>query len=93
MASRRSSEEIRTLLHARLDALLDGSDRVMDNAAYGQTVHDLDDFLIDAGRKLLQEVYEQKLQERINHTETDVAVQECPKCKKKHTTKTRNRKP
>ena len=92
MSSRRSSEEIRSLLHARFDALLADSEKAMDNAAYGQTVHDLDDFLTEAGRTLLKEVYQEKLQERIAQTETFGEAQQCPQCKKKRTTKTRSRK-
>jgi hypothetical protein len=65
MASRPSSEEIRSLLYDRFEALLQECEQVMDNAAYGQAVHDLDDFLFTAGRALLNEVYQHKLQERI----------------------------
>ena len=76
----------------RLDAMLEESNTVMDNSAFGQTVHDLDDFLFDAGRQFLQEVYQQKLQERIAQTERTAVSQSCPQCKKKRTTNTRNPK-
>ena len=33
--------EVRAFLHDRLDALLEESTTIMDNAAFGQTVHDL----------------------------------------------------
>ena len=85
------SAEVRTFLHDRLDVLLAESEAVMDNSAFGQTVHDLDDFLFDAGRHFLREVYQQKLQERIVQSEGTAASQCCPLCKKnalrKHETK------
>ena len=46
-----SSSEVRALLHERLDALLSDCDKVMDSAAYGRTLHDLDDFLFIAGKR------------------------------------------
>ena len=46
------SAEVHSFLHDRLDAMLEESNKVMDNSAFGQTVHDLDDLLFDAGRAL-----------------------------------------
>jgi hypothetical protein len=86
------SADVRDLLHDRLDTLLAESETTMNNAAYGQAVHDLDDFLFVEGRKFLHEVYQQKLQERINQTEASAESHPCPQCKKKRTTKTKNRK-
>ena len=83
---------VHAFLHDRLDTMLEESNKVMDNSAFGQTVHDLDDFLFDTGRAFLQEVYQQKLQERIAQMEGTAESQCCPKCKKKRTTKTRNPK-
>ena len=64
-----SSPDIRAFLHERLDALLDDCHKVGDNAAYGRYIHDLDDFLYIEGRKFMQEVLEQKLQEHIRNDE------------------------
>ena len=74
---------VRDLLVERLEALLADCDQVMDNAGYGQTLHDLDDFLLLAGKKFLGEVFQQKLQERITKTESTPEAQQCPRCKKK----------
>jgi hypothetical protein len=92
MNSRSPSPDICGLLHDRLDAMLSECDLVMDNADFGQTVHDLDDFLIDAGREFLKEVYQQKLQERIKQIETTPETKQCPDCKKKLIPNTKNRK-
>ena len=54
----------RELLHARLDALLDESDLVADNAAYGETFDDLENFFLIKGRKFLQETFQEQLQRR-----------------------------
>ena len=86
------SVDVRSLLHDRLDTLLEESETLLNNAAYGQTVHDLDDFLFVEGRKFLHEVYQQKLQERIDQTDASAESHPCPQCKKKRTTKTKNRK-
>ena len=39
---------------------------------WGQAFHDLDDFLFIAGRKFTQEILQQKFQERIEKTETNI---------------------
>ena len=49
---------VRDLLVERLDSLQSECDQAMDDAAYGQTIHDLDDFLVIAGKKFLQEVFQ-----------------------------------
>jgi hypothetical protein len=77
MQSPSAPVDVRSLLHDRLDAMLVNSDKVMDNATAGQTIHDLDDFLVDAGREFFQEVYQQKLQERIAQTEADDTTSPC----------------
>ena len=76
------SAEVRTFLHDRFEALLEESDPVIDNAACGQTVHNLADILFDAEREFLREIYQQKLQERIAQMEGTAESQCCPKCKK-----------
>jgi hypothetical protein len=55
----------------------------MDHAAYGRTLHDLDDSFCTKGQEFLQEVFKQKLQERIERTETTTEGKQCPHCKKK----------
>jgi len=86
------SPDVRDLLHERLNILLDECNQVMDNAAYGQTIHDLDDFMLIAGKKFLQEVMQQKLHERIERAEQKPENKQCPQCKKKRSTKTKKRK-
>jgi len=86
------SPAVRDLLRERLDTLLDECDQVMDAAAYGQTIHDLDDFMLIAGKKFLQAVMQQKLQERIEQAEQKAEQKQCPQCKKKRNTKTKKRK-
>ena len=81
----------RELLHARLDALLDESDLVADNAAYGDTFDDLENFFLIKGRKFLQETFQEQLQHRVESVETTVEGKECPHCKKKRATKMKNR--
>jgi hypothetical protein len=60
---------VRDILHEKLDALLDDCDTVMDNAAFGQIIHDLDDFLFVEGKKFTKEVLQEKLQEHIGWSE------------------------
>jgi len=61
MRSRSPQSDVRELLHESLDALLTDCDKIADNAAYGRTLHDLDDFIFIEGRKLLNEVLQQKM--------------------------------
>jgi len=82
----------RELLHARLDALLDDCDLVADHSAYGETFDDMEVFFLTKGRAFLQATFQEKLQERIEHTETTSEAKQCPHCKKKRATKTTNRK-
>ena len=49
----------RELLHAKLDALLDECDLVADNAAFGQTLNDMEEFFLLKGRKFLQETFQE----------------------------------
>jgi hypothetical protein len=60
-----SSSDIRSVLIEHLDTLIAESELVMDNAAHGRTFHDLDDFFCTKGQEFLQEIFKQKLQERI----------------------------
>ena len=48
----------------------------MDNAPCGQTLNNLDDFLLINGRNFLKEILKQKIQDRIEQTEKtpDVAA-------------------
>jgi hypothetical protein len=77
----------RALLIAKFEALLDECDIVADNAAYGETLDDLEMFFLIKGRKFLQDTFQEKLQERIERTEETHEGKQCPKCKKKHATK------
>ena len=45
--------------------------------------HDLDDFFCTKGHDFLQEVYQQKLQEKITIIEKTDEGKQCPNCKKK----------
>jgi hypothetical protein len=87
-----SPSSIRELLHARLDSLLDECDHVSANSAYGQTLNDLEDFFLTKGRKFLQETFQEKLQECIGHIETTPESKQCPSCKKKRMSRTKNQK-
>jgi len=82
----------RELLHAKLDALLDECDLVSSAAAYGQTLNDMEEFFLTKGRKFLQETFQEKLQECVEHTEANTETKHCPDCKKKRKPKTKNRK-
>jgi hypothetical protein len=82
----------RELLHAKLDALLDESDLVADNAAFGETFDDMELFFLTKGRTFLRETFQEKLQERIKQTETTGEAKQCPHCKKKRAIKTTKRK-
>jgi protein involved in sex pheromone biosynthesis len=93
MNSPSPSSDVRALLHEKLDAMLDECDLVMDNAAFGQILHDLDDFLFVEGRKFTKEVLEQKLQERIETTEATPKGKQCPHCKKKRKSNSKKGKP
>ena len=76
----------RELLHAKLDALLDECDLIPSNP---QTLDNMELFFLDKGRKLLQEAFQEKLQERIQQVETTTEAKQCPHCKKKRNTKTK----
>jgi hypothetical protein len=89
------SPSVRDLLVAKFEALLAECDLVADNAAFGQTLDDMDEFFLIQGRQFLQETFEAKLQERIKRTEAATPPPDCPKCKKKQFSKTKrpNRAP
>jgi hypothetical protein len=74
---------VRDLLHERLDALLADCDTVMDNAETGQIIHDIDNLLFVEGKKFINEVLKEKLQERIEALEDTPETKECGQCKKK----------
>jgi hypothetical protein len=82
----RTPAETRALLHERLDVLLDESDIVAKNAAYGQALDNLDEFYLDKGRKFLQETFQEKLQELVDQTDADPTIKQCAVCKKKRVT-------
>ena len=88
MLTESSLADRRSLLLAKFEALLDECDLVTQNAAYGETLNDMEEFFLFKGRKFLQE----KLQERIEQVEETDDAKQCPHCKKKRATKTRNRK-
>ena len=76
------SSDIHALLHEKFESLLPDCDQVLDKSAHGNTFDDLDPFLFTEGRKVLAEVLEQKMQERIKRTEATKEGKECPHCKK-----------
>jgi len=82
------SSDIDALLVERFKSLLHDSDLVLDKSAHGKTFDDLDQFLFTEGRKVLAEVLEQKMQERIKRAEATEEGKECPHCKKKRPTDT-----
>ena len=83
----------RALLMAKFEALLDECDLVADNAAYGETLNDMEEFFLIQGRKFLQETFQEKLQERVNRAEATAEAKQCPHCKKKRATKMIRRNP
>jgi hypothetical protein len=92
-SSRPDSPDTRVLLHEKLDALLDDCEQVMNSAAYGETLDDLDDFFFVEGKKFIREVLQQKLQERVEQEEIKEEIKQCPDCKKKLFTDTKDPKP
>ena len=75
------SPHIRDILTEKFHALLDECDLVAHNAAFGKTLDDLERFFLLQGRTFLREVFQEKLQERIEQTERNDAPQ-CGDCKK-----------
>jgi hypothetical protein len=76
-------------LLAKFEALLAECD-LIDN--YG-ILDNMEALLLDKGRKLLQETFEQKLQERVKQVETTQDAKQCSHCKKKtqyHSKKTKD---
>ena len=71
------------LLMEKFTVLLAECDLVADTAGYGQTLDLMEAFFSDKGRKFLKETFEQKLQERVQRTETAAESKQCPDCKKK----------
>ena len=72
---------VRDLLTEKFHALLDECDLVAHNAAFGKTLDDLETFFLLQGRTFLREVFQEKLQERIEQTEAHSSP-ECADCKK-----------
>ena len=62
MKSQSLSSDVRTLLHEKLDAMLDEGDLVIGKADFGQVLSDLYHVFFVEGRKFAKEVLEQKLQ-------------------------------
>jgi hypothetical protein len=91
MQSESPLSDRRALLIAKFEALLDECDQVADNAAYGETLDDLDEFFLIKGRKFLQETFQEKLQERIERVEATEEAKQCTSCKKKRAAKTATR--
>jgi hypothetical protein len=77
------SPSVNEFLVAKFEALLAECDLVADHAAFGQTLDDMDEFFLIKGRKLLQEAFQAKLQERIDRVEAAAEPPPCPVCKKK----------
>jgi len=71
-------------LTEKFHALLGKCDTVANNAALGETFDNLEMFFIDEGRNFIQHVFQEKLQERIEHAEDNSSFL-CPDCKKKTT--------
>jgi hypothetical protein len=74
----RSSSALRSVFYEKFDALLDECNQVIDNAEFGQTFHGLDGFFCTKGHTFLQEVFQEKLQKRIEHVQT---IDEAKHCK------------
>ena len=83
------SPTVNDLLHAQFEALLAECDLIATNE---HTLDTMEALLLDKGRKLLQETFEVKLQERVEHVETAAEAKQCPHCKKKRPTKIRKQK-
>jgi hypothetical protein len=84
------SSTVRDLLTEKFHALLDECDLVSENAAFGKTLDDLENFFLIQGRTFLREVFQEKLQERVEQTETNVSSP-CSGCKKKRPSRIRKR--
>jgi hypothetical protein len=76
------SPELRALLTEKFQALLDECNLVMECAAHGRTLHDLDDFFCTKGQNFMQEVFQKKLQDRVGQIEATNETRECGNCKK-----------
>jgi hypothetical protein len=85
------SPNIRDILTEKFHALLDECDLVAHNASFGKTLDDLETFFLLQGRTFLREVFQEKLQERIEQTELNDSSQ-CGDCKKKTTIKDKKSK-
>jgi hypothetical protein len=77
------SPTVNEFLMAKFEALLDECDLIADNAQFGQTLDAMDEFFLIKGRKLLQDTFQVKIQERIQRTEAAAEPPPCPVCKKK----------
>jgi len=83
------SPTVRDLLVAKFEALLAECDLIATNE---HTLDTMEALLLDKGRKLLQETFEVKLQERVEQVETAAEAKQCPHCKKKTTYKDKKTK-
>jgi hypothetical protein len=82
----------RDLLTEKFHALLDECDLVSENAGFGKTLDDLETFFLIQGRTFLREVFQEKLQERIQQVEESPETKQCAPCKKKRDTWTQDLK-
>jgi len=78
-----SPQEVRDLLTERFHALHNECDIISQNATYGQALDDIDEFFLIKGKKFIQEVFKQKLQEHVERIDNDNETKHCPNCKKK----------
>jgi ssDNA-binding Zn-finger/Zn-ribbon topoisomerase 1 len=71
-------------LTEKFHALLGKCDLVANTAPLEETFDNLETFFIDDGRNFIQHVFQEKLQERIEHAQDNSSLI-CPDCKKKMT--------
>ena len=76
------SPRVRDLLTEKFHALLDDCDLIAEHSAYGETFDAMEVFFLIQGRTFLREVFQNKLQERIEQSETTSEAKQCPHCKK-----------
>jgi len=84
-----SPTPLHDLLVAKFEALLAECDLIATNE---HTLDTMGAFFLAQGRKLLQETFEAKLQERVDQVETAAEAKQCSHCKKKLAITTKKRK-
>jgi hypothetical protein len=65
-----SPSDVHALLHEKLEALLQESEQVMDNAAHGQLLNDLDDFFFIKGKKTSEKFFNRNFKNASNTSTT-----------------------